>query len=298
MDEEIEELETEELEDEIDRGDEVEELEDDEDDIEEVETEEDDEEVIEDEELDDEPEDIQIPKARLDEVIAQREAQKDRVDWLEQQLETLINQKQVPEERTKEVVDLFDFSKAEEDYANFLIEGEVSKASALRSNIDTERKKEMQSMIDDIKQSSEDKAVSTSQEAIENDRFSTMISNFENKHSFLDADSETYNEEAVETVNTLLAGYQASGKTKSQALKMAVSKVIPMYDVKPEKQSLGNKKKVTARRKAVKASQNQPPKTSSKGVKDIDMETVNISKLSEKDFDSLTAKEKRVLRGD
>lgn len=285
----------------IDRGDDI--LEDDE--IEDEESEEDsdldaddDDDVEDDEEEIEEVKEIQVPKARLDEVISQRESEKERVRWLEDQLESLINQKQVEPEKVVEPVESYDFAKAEQDYANFLIEGDTSKASSIRATIDDERRKEFLNIIEGVKETSSKEALSKSAEAIDADKFDTLIENYENKYSFLDADSDSYNPEAVETVNTLLAGYSASGKTKSQALSLAVKKVAPMYEeVKPVKESLGNKKSV-ARRKAAKASNAQPARESSKGTPKEDAESVDISKLSEKDFDKLTTKEKRILRGD
>lgn len=319
MSEEYDEIEDEEVEDDLDRGDAVEDEdleedeEDEEDDSEDVsrdledddsEDSEEDEESEEDEgEEDDTPEtDIQIPKARLDEVIAQREAQKDRVQWLEDQLETLINHKQAPVAPKEDAApkESYDFTKAEEDYASFLIDGETAKAAALRNTIDGERKAEFADMIKTIKSESITEATNKSSEAIEQDKFDALIGNFENKHTFLDADSDDYNEEAVDTINTLLSGYMASGKTKSAALKLSVQKVIPMYTTPeaPKKQGLGETRKTKARRKAAKASNAQPSKTASKGVKDSNPEAIDVGKMTERAYNKLTAKEKRVLRGD
>ena len=270
-------------------------------DLDEVEEEEEEEEEEEgkEEDLDEEEDsDIKVPKSRLDKVISQREAEKERVEWLEDQLEKLINQSTIDKTpENEEELPSYDFEEAEQKYGELLIEGDTSKAATLRRTIDSERKKEMVALINEVKESSLEVATSTSAAAMEDDKFNTMVENFENKHSFLDADSEDYNEEAVDTVNTLLSGFVASGKTKTQALKLAVSRSIPMYQRStPDKEKLGGKK--AARVKAAKASNAQPPNTTSKGVKGVDTETVDVSKLSEKDFDSLTSKEKRILRGD
>lgn len=303
MSEEYEEIENEENEeDEVDRGDLV--IESDEDEEDEDEVNEEDEgqenEVDDEEEEDSSEENVKIPKARLDEVIAQREAQKDRVQWLEDQLETLINQKKEPvaqvETPPKEA---YNFTEAEEQYANLLIEGETGKAAALRSTIDSARKDEFAEMIKTIKEESVTEATSKSTEAIEQDKFDALIGNFENKHDFLDADSDNYNEDAVETINTLLSGYMASGKSKTEALKLSVKKVVPMYDTTPPaKKVLGDTRKTKALKKAAKASNSQPAKSSSKGLSDTDPETVDLVNMSERAYNKLTAKEKKILRGD
>lgn len=296
---------------EVDRGDIVaedelnDEIEDDTTDVDEDETDDAEDEDGSDEDEDDGEDDegdqnTNIPISRLNEVIAQREAEKERSMWLEEQLEKLISQGAPPAPVVKEAVkDSYNFAEAEENYASLLIEGETSKAAALRVVIDGERKDEMVALIKQVEASSTEKAASSSKAEIETARFDSLVTKFEGEHSFLDADSDNYNDEAVETVNTLLAGYVASGKTKSQALRLAVQKVSPMYkeeeNVKP---TLGNKKKIAARKKAAKASNTQPPANVGKRAKNIDRTDVEVSKLSEKAFKNLTLKERKILRGD
>ena len=296
----------EELEDEIDRGDEVEDDESDESgsgDEDESGEEEDESESDDDEDgddLEDEEEESTIPRSRLNEVIAQREAEKERSMWLEEQLEKLIEQSSTPKSAVKEErVEVYNFSEAEENYASFLIEGDTSKASALRVAIDAERKKEIVALIKEVEDSTTEKATSSSKAEIESAKFDNLVVKLEGEYAFLDADSDDYNNEAVDTVNALLAGYVAAGKTKSDALKLAVTKVSPMYEEKKEvKQSLGNKKKVRARKKAAKASNAQPNVTTGKRGSKVDPDEVNISKMSEKAFNNLTLKERKALRGD
>ena len=240
-----------------------------------------------------------IPLSRLNEVISQRDEKADRIDWLENQLEALINKETVPEVKETTLEPIYNFTEAEEAYGNLLIEGETGKAAILRATIDSERKKELVALINEVKKTSNQEATDTSNALIETNKFDNLVTNFENKYPFLDADSDKYNEEAVETVNTLIAGYTASGKTKSQALSVAIKKAIPMYKpTEPDKTTLGNKRKTKARKKAADASNQQPTKTNSKGLKNIDTDTVDISKMSERDYNKLTAKEKRILRGD
>jgi len=71
----------------------------------------------------------------------------------------------------------------------------------------------------------------------------------ESKHPFLDHKSKSYNEEAVDTVNTLLAGYIAAGKGKVESLQLAISKVVPLYTKKEVKTSIGEQRKVDAGKK-------------------------------------------------
>lgn len=273
---------------------------------------EDDSESTEDDEDEEEPEDEdevpakkepKIPKSRLDEVIQQREDAKERNLWLENQLEKLINASNKTQEASAPAPipeSLFDFDKAEEDYISLIIEGEIAKATKLRNEINKERKVEMMNLIKGIETNVTSKAKTDSSAAIEQDRFDSYIDTVEAKYPFLNSKHSSYNEEAIETVNTLLAGYIAAGKTKTESLKLAVTKVAPFY-VKDEvevKKSLGNKRTVEAGKKAAKAASSQPTKVKSGSSRSTDAGSVNISKMSERDFSKLTAKEKSVLRGD
>jgi len=252
-----------------------------------------------------EEEDKRIPRSRLNQVIKQRDEEKQRSIWLEQQLERLIEngtKKEVKEEEEVEKPPEYDFDTSEEKYVDLLIEGDTKGAAALRREINKAQQASFEHKFKIVKEEAQQTAKTESTESIEQDRFDSLVDNYENKHSFLDLDSDDYNEEAVETVNTLMAGFQAQGKTKSQALKAAVTKVAPMYKkespkVEPRKKGLGNRKQV-ARKKAAKASQQQPAKNSGKKTADRDLDELSISSLSEKDFNSLSEKEKKILRGD
>lgn len=247
-----------------------------------------------------------IPKSRLDEVIRQREEARERNAWLEEQLEKLINANltKVEKEEVKESTKLsYDFDSAEENYIALILEGETAKAIKLRREIDNARAEEYKEMLQTITEKATTQAKSESNAAIEAEKFNTLISNFENKYKFLDYESDDYNEEAVDTVNTLLAGYVAAGKSKPEALKLAVSKVAPLYEKVSDKKvntqpTLGNKRKVEAGKKAARAANSQPAKTKSVSTRAVDAETIRVDKMSEKDFSKLTAKEKSILRGD
>jgi DNA-binding CsgD family transcriptional regulator len=295
----------------LDRGDDF--LEDEEDeDLEEIEEDQEDEEVDEEEQEEEEDEveeeevptkkEARIPKSRFDEVIQQREDAKERNLWLEAQLEKLISLSNAPTAATPAApqAPTYDFTAAEEQYVSLIIEGEIAKASALRNQIDKERKNELMGLINTIKSTASTEAKAESTAAIEAERFNNYIATVESTYSFLDTNSKDYNEEAVDTVNALLAGYVASGKTKTEGLKLAISKVVPLYKgvEKEIKVSLGGKRKVEAGKKAAKAASSQPTKVKSASTKSADSETVDISKMSERDFNKLTKKELSILRGD
>jgi hypothetical protein len=117
----------------------------------------------------------------------------------------------------------------------------------------------------------------------------------------LNSSHRDYNEDAVTTVNTLMAGYQAAGKSNSESLKLAVDKVTSMYklgDTKTKTPSLGKERTQAAGKKAAKAASSQPIKTKSSSSINRDTDKVDVLKMSDRDFNRLTDKEKRILRGD
>jgi len=303
----------------VDRGDvfegsedEVEELEDviiddDEEEEEDLEQEEEELEEQDEEEYEEEEEEVapkkspKIPKARLDEVIRQREEAKDRNYWLEQQLEKLIaaqeRQNQTVQE-TKVVIPEYDFEGAEEKYISLVIEGEVAQATKLRKEITAKQQEQFLALINGVEANAANKAKSESSSYIEAERFKIAIESMEVKYPYLNFKDKAYNEEAVDTVNTLLAGYVAAGKSKTEALQLAITKVRPLYEKKVSKPSPADERKIAAGKKAAAASKQQPTKTKSSNSRTSDGGIPNIQKMGEKEFSKLTAKEKSILRGD
>jgi len=295
-------------EDEEDRGDLP--LEEEEEDLEEDEELEDDD-NNDDEETDDEPEndkgDEEDPKEeqsesdrKIDELLKRFDQEKNRSSWLEDQLEKLIDQgksTQQPEVEEEEP-EPFDYDAAEDKYGEALLAGETAKASKIRNLINQSRQEDVEFLIKKATSTVADSASSKSSEAIEEGRFVDLVELMESKHPSLDIDSPEHDEEATAMVNTLLAGFVSQGKTKTQALKMAVSKVIKETTKEEPTKSLGGKKDRASRKNKADAANNQPPKSKGSSTKNRDIESLDVSKMSERDYDKLTAKERKILRGD
>lgn len=242
-----------------------------------------------------------IPKSRFDEVNERMKEANERNLWLEEQLETLIKQsaQQQKTAAPKEPeVPEYDYDLAEEKYISLIIEGDITKATKLRNEINTFRQNDLKKLISGIESKAMDGVKSESNQLLEKERFATSISTMESKYPFLNHKDKSYNEEAVETVNTLLAGYIASGKGKVESLQLAIKKVLPLYEKKvASKQTLGEQRKSEAGKKAAAASKQQPAKGKTTA-RTSDMGKVDINRMSERDFKKLTAKEKSILRGD
>lgn len=250
--------------------------------------------------------DVRIPKSRLDQVSAQRDAERDRVKWLEDQLEKVLNNQPEPkgieEEKTSELPP-YDFNKAEEKYIELILEGESKDAARLRSEITQENTILMQEMLSVTKKEAFDSAKEVSQASVEDQRFEITVESFEQKHAFLDAESDDYNEEAVDTINALMTGLMQDGMSKSKALSKAVDRVSPLYLTSSKKESLGStkgsKRSKAARSKATDTMKKQPPDTTTsvKGSKS-GMDDVDINQVTDDQFRKMSKKELAIMRGD
>jgi len=240
-----------------------------------------------------EEEDNRVPLSRLNQVLAQRDHEKERTQWLESQLEKLIEQGTLPKEK-EDVGEPFDFISAESKYIDLILDGEVKDAAELRGLIDEARSDVFSDELSSVAEKARDDAKTISQEEREQDRFDAAIENFENKYEFLDSESDEYNQEAIETVNALMVGFMQN-ESKSKALKRAVERVAPMYASGTE--STSNRKKAS-RKKNVDASKRTPPKIPGKGTKELDLDSIDVEKMPESDFNKLSAREKAILRGD
>lgn len=239
---------------------------------------------------------IKIPKYRLDQEIDKRRAaieaferEAQRAAWLEEQLTKLIESKQSKVEPESS----FDFEQAEEQYIDLILEGKTKEAAQLRKDIESNRVKQFQKIAEDARE----EALKQSSSKLEDEKFQLLVENFESKHAFLNPkNKKSFNKEAVETINTFMAGFMAQGKSRIDALKSAVAKVAPMYESKSNK--VANNRTVETRKKNIIASKKQPisVKSSRSSMRDVD--TIDVTKLSDKDWKQLTPKEKAILRGD
>ena len=198
------------------------------------------------------------------------------------------------QEKTKETIPQYNYEEKEAEYAQLLVEGEVDKGARLRREIDnarfTEIKAQLEAAKDEILKASETK----SKDQIDTDRFNTLVEVYEQQHPFLDSSHEDYNEDAVETVNTLMLGLTSAGKSKSDALKEAVKKVTKFYKKSNKVESTDRKSKAV--KKNIEASKQQPGKAPSRKTRDtLD---IDITRISDKDFDQLSRRELAELRGD
>jgi hypothetical protein len=275
------------------------EFEDDEDKEEDGEEEVDDEENDEDDGDEDEDEDdSRIPRSRLNQVIRQREEERERARWLEEQLETLIKAQTNKQQDAapEKIEEQYDFDAAEAKYIEKVLEGEVEEAHRIRKEINLERKKEYNNQIESIKKSLKEDTVTETSKSLDEVRFKEGLEKAQREYPFLNDKSKKYNEKAIRMANSLMGSYLHDGDSKSVALNKAIKDVVELFGDPASKTTTRTK---LARKTAAKASQQQPPESRAKGGKaGRSLDSIDVNKLSEKDFKSLTKKDLARLRGD
>lgn len=283
--------------------DEDEELEEEEETDEEEEESDEEEEDSEDEEEEEIVDDARIPKGRFNQVIKQRDRERERAAKLAEQNEALIRklteieEYEYEEEEEEPPVEKYDFKGRKRESMDLWLEGEFDKALEIEEEIAAKREAVLRAELKALKEESRNIA----RQVQEDEKFGTLVESYESKFPFLDINNEEFNEEAVDTVNALLGSFVNRGDNKLVALRKAVERVTQMYKKESEPTKPVVKKKVTttpAVKRNISASKAQPPRQTGKKVESRDIGTLRASQLSDRDFAKLTEREKRILRGD
>ncbi len=228
------------------------------------------------------PKEPMIPKSRFDEVLQKQKA-------LQKQLQEATK----PTEVAQKVE--YDFAAKEAEYQEHILNGEVTKATALRAEIrDVERQNmlyEMQErMGQTVQQSTE--AVALQNKAIE----------LQKAHPELDETSATYNESLTQEIMDLRDAFIVQGFSGADALDKAAKYILPSNTVTeaavkedPVQKQVTQKKKVANTKKKIEAAEKQPP--AMKGKNKVEQK-VDVSTMSVEEFDALPAETLRRMRGD
>jgi hypothetical protein len=260
--------------------------------------------VVEDEEEEEEVEEVEEEEVepskddlRFTQLMEQVEASRERNAWLEDQLSKLIA-KDTTTKVIEPLKELYPFEAKEEEYVNLIIEGEIAKATKLRSQIDNARTTELLAAIRGESKVAAEAALRETQSLIENEKFSKTVEILEEKHPFFNPDHKSYNAEAVDTANSLMNGFIAKGDSKVEALKKAVARILPFYGETVSTKGLGGERKSAAGKVAADASNRQPPKSGSVKGESTTLKTKPLSAYTDKEFAALTNAELKALRGD
>lgn len=160
-------------------------------------------------------------------------------------------------------------------------------------------------------------------EAVEQVRYDSVVDRVEEDYPFLAEGAEDFDADLTGTLLVMKRGYEAEGLSSSEALKRTVRSLKPQLEVAkksrekpgdPVAQAAAEKAAAEAKTKAEKAEADrrekavaagaaankaQPAaKTGEAGTADKDIKQIDVTKLSEKDYDKLPEDELKRLRGD
>lgn len=251
-------------------------------------------------ESDDESEEekpIMIPKSRFDE--AQRKA-RDRQKDLEERLTKYETQeRQVTE--ANDVKELrSEIDKLRDDYETAIFEGESDKARQLRKSMEAKEEDMFAARLAQTNQQ-------VQHAALEQMRYDVQLAQVESKYASLNPDSPDFDESVASEVADMMAAFQNTGYTATAALQKAIHYIMPEPNTSEPQEDLSGvtkeKRAVQARKKAVKTVQKSPPSLDKAGL-DSDKAGADDDglpdpmKLSEKQFEKLSAEQLAKLRGD
>lgn len=239
-----------------------------------------------------------IPKPRFDEVIAERNAEREKNAELERRLLALEaaskpNAEEAPKVESKDVDAL------ETEYANLMLEGDIEKAVKLRSQINATIREQAEAAAEQRLEAREN---ARTQKAITAE-LTTVAEQITKDYPYLDTEDGAM---VVPQIIALRDAYVAKGETPGAALRKAADFIAPKFDPnpadkaddEPKPEPKQDTRTASAIARGIKDSAAQPPQMS--GVGNRAMETIkrDVSRMSEDEFEALPESEKRKMRGD
>lgn len=232
-----------------------------------------------------------VPKARLDEVLAKQKA-----------LQKQLDEMNAAKEKAEEAPEDYDFDAKEVEYQNMVLDGETDKAVALRREIrKAEREQVEYEMRQEMTQTvSQDRQMNALQQA---------ATAMEEAYPVFDRNSAEFNEDYTNEVLELRDAFMSNGYDVVDALSKAVKYVVKDHDLDQagdEAPSLAGKapsvdevaKKRAQVSRKLKAAESQPPELPGESSSVHGEKGLDVSNMTEEEFDALPEATLRRLRGD
>lgn len=234
-----------------------------------------------------------VPHKRFNEVNEEAKANRKRVLELEEQLaratgKASANEKTEPKQEAK----AYDFDEAEERYTAAVLDGDQAGARQIRAEIRAKERAEADARADAAadKRYAQNKA-KEDQARAETEKALAIAKAYE-EFPFLNHEGVEPNNDAIEEVIALTNHYVSKGKTISEALTMATSKVGPRYAKAAEEEAPG-KPKIDLQKQLERAGK-IPAKLEGPGARSM---KIDVSKLSRNDIKKLTPEQRAELEG-
>lgn len=231
-----------------------------------------------------------VPKSRLDEVLAKQKA-------LQKQLDDMKAAQTLAEEAPGE----YDFAEKEVEYQNLVLDGESQKAAALRAEIRAAERAQLEYEMTQkmTKTVSENQQLTALQQA---------ASDLEASFPVFDQGSSDYNAEYTQEVIDLRDAFILKGENAVAALSKAAKFVVREYgldnEVAPSLTAKPNKtvdevaKKRAEVNRKLKAADAQPPELPGESSANRGEKMLDVSNMTEDEFNALPEATLRRLRGD
>jgi hypothetical protein len=239
----------------------------------------------------DAPKKPMVPKSRLDEVLAKQKA-------LQKQLDDMRAQQQPVEDAPE----AYDFDSKEIEYQNFLLDGEASKAAALRQEM---RKAEREQLAYEMRQEMAEK-VSQNQQAT---ALQQAANDLEANFPIFNQNAAEYDAEITQEVIELRDAFIIQGFGAVDALSKAANFAIKSHGLEaaatlnapsaPKAKSVDEVAKKRAEvSKKLKAAESQPPELPGESSANRGEKPIDVSSMTEDEFNALPEATLKRLRGD
>jgi len=228
-----------------------------------------------------------VPKARLDEVLNKQKALQKQIDDMKAAQQPAPD---APEE--------FDFVAKELDYQNHLLDGDAEKAASVRAEIRQAERVQIeyemtQKMTDTVSNNHQANALQQAAAALEAD------------FPVFDQKSTAYDEAMTTEVIELRDAFMVQGANPVAALSRAAKFVITennLVDNSETGSTLGTTDEMSKKRaevnKKLKAADAQPPEMGGEGAATRGEKALDLTSMTEEEFDALPEATLKRLRGD
>ena len=226
-----------------------------------------------------------VPKSRMDEEIARRRQLEDRLAKLEERSK--------PEEAPEPE---FDFDGKEAEYMDAVLDGETDKAQKVRKEI---RSAERDSMAKELRKDIHNTTNVTKQQLDLDVAVSDMMASY----PVLDSNSDQADADMIADANELMGMYAEKGMAQADALRKAVrmtlaSSMPELLQPKAVESKPTAKKRTTDVKQKLEAANKQPAKLAGESAATRGNDVVDISTMTDADFDKLSDAQMKRLRGD
>ena len=226
-----------------------------------------------------------VPKARMDEEIARRRQLEDRLAKLEDNAKP----QEAPEPE-------FDFDSKEAEYMDAVLDGETDKAQKVRKEI---RSAERESMAKELRQDIHNTTNVTKQHL----DLDVAVADMMESYPVLDSKSDEADADLIAEANELMGMYAEKGMAQADALRKAVRMTLAanmpeLLQPKAVQSKPAAKKRTTDVKQKLEAANKQPAKLKGESAATRGNDVVDISTMTDADFDKLSDAQMKRLRGD